>query len=311
MTKKSKATRATKPAQTTLTAVERWQDADDLRWAARHWAVRIGVKTPRIQVRPMTTKWASISTAGRLTLNTDLLDVPKNLGEFVVVHELVHLLVPNHGPVFKSFLHAYLPDWRQREQELRWHNYTLAGKGQGTRVPDQGPRVQRKNVTSATGVRAHDRPSHGAHTRVQAQAETIITTAAMPSVLVVDDEPAQRRLLREILTLEGRAVHVARHGGIALRRLRASTQSMVVLLGLMMPEVDGEAVLEALAADETLASRHAFVMMTAATPRANEGRVAELRRQLGIPLISKPFSVSDILDAVEKAARQLVTDATP
>lgn len=98
---------------------ERWQDADELRWAARHWATRIGVKTPRIQLREMSKKWASISTAGRLTLNTDLLDVPKPLGEFVIVHELVHLLAPNHGRVFTSFMHAYLPDWQARERALR------------------------------------------------------------------------------------------------------------------------------------------------------------------------------------------------
>jgi predicted metal-dependent hydrolase len=44
--------------------------------------------------------------------------LPKPLGEFVVVHELVHLLVPNHGRVFKSFLYAYLPDWEEREHQL-------------------------------------------------------------------------------------------------------------------------------------------------------------------------------------------------
>src|SRR5712692_6513170 len=96
----------------------RWHDADELRWAARHWAARIGVKTPQVHLRQMTNKWASISTSGRLTLNTDLLALPKPLGEFVIVHELVHLLVPNHGKVFKSFLHAYLPDWEEREQQL-------------------------------------------------------------------------------------------------------------------------------------------------------------------------------------------------
>src|SRR5690349_12548852 len=96
----------------------RWQDADELRWAARHWAVRIGVKTPRIQVRRMRSKWASISTAGRLTLNDELVRMPRRLGEFVIVHELVHLLAPNHGKVFKSFMHAYLPDWEEREARL-------------------------------------------------------------------------------------------------------------------------------------------------------------------------------------------------
>ena len=100
-------------------ATERWHDAEEMRWAARHWATRIGVKLLRVQLRPMSSKWASMSLAGRLTLNTELLDVPKELGEFAIVHELVHLLAPNHGRVFKSFMHAYLPDWQQREQALR------------------------------------------------------------------------------------------------------------------------------------------------------------------------------------------------
>ena len=118
---------------------ERWRDADELRWAARHWAARMGVRTPAIHIRPMTTKWGSLSRtithanpgnsvgatttispyAGRLTLNSELLTLPRDLGEFVIVHELVHLLAPNHGRVFKSFLHAYLPDWRDRERRLR------------------------------------------------------------------------------------------------------------------------------------------------------------------------------------------------
>jgi len=56
---------------------------------------------------------------GRLTLNTELIGLPKELGEFVIVHELMHRLVPNHGKVFKSFMHAYLPDWESRERRLR------------------------------------------------------------------------------------------------------------------------------------------------------------------------------------------------
>jgi len=96
-----------------------WHDAEDLRWAVRNWAARIGVKPARIQVRPMRTKWASISTSGSMTLDLDLLRLPQELGEFVIVHELVHLLAPNHGRVFKSFMHAYMPDWETREKQLQ------------------------------------------------------------------------------------------------------------------------------------------------------------------------------------------------
>jgi predicted metal-dependent hydrolase len=80
------------------------------------WAARIGVNVLQIHLRQMTSKWASISTAGRLTLNTDLIALPKELGELVIVHELAHLLAPNHGKVFKSSLYAYLPDWQEREE---------------------------------------------------------------------------------------------------------------------------------------------------------------------------------------------------
>ncbi len=99
-------------------AARPYRDADDLKWAVRHWAAKINVRVSEIHVRDMTRKWASISTRGRLTLGSDLLDVPKELAEFVIVHELVHLLAPNHGKVFTSFMHAYLPDWARRERML-------------------------------------------------------------------------------------------------------------------------------------------------------------------------------------------------
>jgi hypothetical protein len=95
------------------------QKTDNLRSLVHHWATKIGVNVQQIHLRQMKTKWASMSTTGRLTLNTDVLTLPQELAEFVIVHELVHLLVPNHGKVFKSFMYAYLPDWEEREQQLQ------------------------------------------------------------------------------------------------------------------------------------------------------------------------------------------------
>ena len=106
---------------TSIPPPSNWRDASDMRWAARHWASRIGVNLRAIHIRPMTTKWASISTAGRLTLDTALLEIDRELGEFVIVHELVHLLCPDarHGRVFKSFMTAYLPGWSELERGLQ------------------------------------------------------------------------------------------------------------------------------------------------------------------------------------------------
>lgn len=91
----------------------------DLKDAVQQWSDRIGVKVREIHLRQMQRKWASISMKGRLTLNTDLLNLPEALAEYVIVHELVHLLVPNHGKLFKSFMSAYLPDWEERQDRLR------------------------------------------------------------------------------------------------------------------------------------------------------------------------------------------------
>jgi len=98
-----------------------WNNPDELKSAVWKWADQIGVKGLKIHIRQMRSKWASISSGGRLTLNTELLELPKELGEFVIVHELVHLLFPNHGKVFKSFMSAYLPDWKERKQRLQIH----------------------------------------------------------------------------------------------------------------------------------------------------------------------------------------------
>lgn len=117
-----------------------WHDADDLRWAVRNWASRIGVKPARIQIRAMQTKWASISTSGSMTLDLDLLKLPQELGEFVIVHELVHLLAPNHGKVFKSFMLAYMPDWETREKQLQMYS------GQEQKQQEKGSKIQ-KNYT--------------------------------------------------------------------------------------------------------------------------------------------------------------------
>ena len=74
----------------------------------RAWAKRIGVEPKEIHLRPMNRKWASCSSLGRLSFNTQLLHEPASFRREVIVHELLHLKVPNHGKVFKSLLRAYL-----------------------------------------------------------------------------------------------------------------------------------------------------------------------------------------------------------
>jgi hypothetical protein len=86
----------------------------ELRDEIHRWAEKIGVKPVRLQIQRMTTKWASCSSSGRLCFSTELLDEPHGFRQVVIVHELLHLRVPNHGKLFKSLLTAFVPDWEKR-----------------------------------------------------------------------------------------------------------------------------------------------------------------------------------------------------
>ena len=61
----------------------------------------------------MTRKWASCSEAGRLTFSRELLRQRRAFREAVIVHELLHLRIPNHGKLFKSLMSVHVPGWRQ------------------------------------------------------------------------------------------------------------------------------------------------------------------------------------------------------
>jgi predicted metal-dependent hydrolase len=91
---------------------EGWFDRGDFERVVRSWAERIGVIPHRIVFRQMAKKWGSCSSAGMLTFNVELLELERRFGEEVIVHELLHLKVPNHGPLFRSFLDAYLAELR-------------------------------------------------------------------------------------------------------------------------------------------------------------------------------------------------------
>ncbi len=72
------------------------------------WARRVGVEPKEIRLRPMKRKWASCSSRGRLTFDTALLAQPARKRAEVIVHELLHLRIPNHGKLFESLLNGYI-----------------------------------------------------------------------------------------------------------------------------------------------------------------------------------------------------------
>jgi hypothetical protein len=88
------------------------------------WSARLGVQVTRTQVRAMRNKWGSISTAGTLTLADDLLRLPEELVEYVIVHELLHLKFPDHRRGWRVSMGMYLPDWQARERRLQMMGIT-------------------------------------------------------------------------------------------------------------------------------------------------------------------------------------------
>src|SRR5262245_3882993 len=85
----------------------------------RRWADKLGARVTSISVRPITTKWASYSTTGRLTFDASLLELREELQDYVIAHELLHSHAPNHGKLWRSLMRAHLGEHEELEGELR------------------------------------------------------------------------------------------------------------------------------------------------------------------------------------------------
>jgi predicted metal-dependent hydrolase len=83
------------------------------------WEPRLGVKVAGYFLQRMKTKWGSCNpAASTIRLNTELVKKPKDLVEYVVVHEMLHLLEPTHNERFVSLLARHWPQWRESRNEL-------------------------------------------------------------------------------------------------------------------------------------------------------------------------------------------------
>jgi hypothetical protein len=94
------------------------QAKQEFKQRVRRWATELDVEMTALSVRPMTRKWASCSTAGALSFSVGLLDLQPQLVDYVIVHELLHLRVPNHGRLWKSLMRAHLGDYERLHHEL-------------------------------------------------------------------------------------------------------------------------------------------------------------------------------------------------
>jgi predicted metal-dependent hydrolase len=83
------------------------------------WGAKLGVKVSGYFLQRMKTKWGGCNhRAGNLRLNTELVKKPKDLLEYVVVHEMLHLVEPTHSERFVELLEQHYPTWREARAEL-------------------------------------------------------------------------------------------------------------------------------------------------------------------------------------------------
>lgn len=96
-------------------ALLRFQESFNLCWPLFE---RLSQQKPRMQICRMKKRWGSISKKGLLTLNTGLIRAPRECIDYVITHELCHLLYHDHGPDFYRLLEKVMPDWEKRKTKL-------------------------------------------------------------------------------------------------------------------------------------------------------------------------------------------------
>ena len=83
------------------------------------WERKLKVRVSGYFLQRMKTKWGSCNhTAGNIRLNTELVKKPKDLLEYVIVHEMLHLIAPTHSERFVKLMEEHCPTWREARAEL-------------------------------------------------------------------------------------------------------------------------------------------------------------------------------------------------
>lgn len=83
------------------------------------WEQNIGVQVNEVRIKKMRTRWGTCNTrARRIWLNLELMKKPAHCLEYIVVHELVHLIERRHNDRFRGLMDKHMPQWRQHRDDL-------------------------------------------------------------------------------------------------------------------------------------------------------------------------------------------------
>ena len=90
-----------------------------------YYEEKMGLKSKAIRVRTLEAQWGSCAVTGQLCFNSRLVMAPMEVVDYVVVHELSHLVYHNHSPRFWGLVSAFIPDYGKRRKWLREHGQHL------------------------------------------------------------------------------------------------------------------------------------------------------------------------------------------
>lgn len=163
-----------------------------IRTRAAYWAGRLKIALKTVRVQRMARKWGSCSSGGIVTLAEDLADQDKRFQDFVIVHELLHLRVQNHGRLFKALMSLNVPGWQAARFSATAHQELIAPvlskfnisflNGAQPNARDQ-PAVERRTCQPAYLPRAYREPrKSSSSSRCQCDREAAGRSHSLPDV---------------------------------------------------------------------------------------------------------------------------------
>ena len=110
-------------------ALVRWykrQAETKLKDKVARWAPQVGVTVPNVSIKTFKSRWGSCTAKGELQFNWQIMMAPNRMVDYVVVHELCHLLRHDHSPQFWGEVGRVLPDYEECREWLRQHGHVVA-----------------------------------------------------------------------------------------------------------------------------------------------------------------------------------------
>lgn len=110
------------------TSLEQWyfsKALEKLKEKTKRYSEILGVKPISVSIKEYKSRWGSCSTNGEVTYNWRIIIAPHHIVDYIVVHELCHLLEHNHGPKYWKHVESVVPDYRICREWLKKHGQTL------------------------------------------------------------------------------------------------------------------------------------------------------------------------------------------